>query len=368
MAFYWRPYVPVARRRAQAQKKIEKLKKKGVVIQPIEIEGRKIATSFWGKAWCDHLESFSDYDNRLPRGRTYVRNGSVCHLEIKKGKIEAIVSGSELYNVTIDIQPLKPTLWKSIKGLCSGKIGSMLELLQGKLSDHVMGVVTDQQKGLMPQPKEIKLKCSCPDWAVMCKHVAAVLYGIGSRLDTLPELLFTLRGVDAAELISADITLPASDVVGSKSIADDQLADIFGIEMDEADVPVEAPTKKHIKSTSRRSSPKNTPPKRQANTKKKKNAVKKVTEKKKSHRQTKKAVLSRASKKAKKTALAIDLEYPTAHTIFTLQTKLSLSVVEFAAQLGVSPATVYNWHKTKGKLNLQQRSLESLAKLKQQIS
>lgn len=368
MAFYWRPYVPVAQRRAQAMRKIEKLKKKGVDIQPIEIEGRKIATSFWGKAWCDHLESFSDYDNRLPRGRTYVRNGSVCHLEIKKGKIEAIVSGSELYNVTIDIQPLKPKLWKSIKGLCSGKIGSMLELLQGRLSEHVMGVVTDQKKGLMPLPREIKLNCSCPDWAVMCKHVAAALYGIGSRLDTLPELLFTLRGVDAAELISADITLPASDVAGSKSIADDQLADIFGVEMDEADVPVKAATQKRIKSTSRRSSRKNTPPKRQANTKKKKKAVKKVTGKKKAGRKTTKSDSPRTSKTAKKKGPAIDLENPTALTISTLQIKLGLSAAEFAAQLGVSPTTVYNWYKTKGRLNLQQRSLDSLAKLKQQIS
>ncbi len=368
MAFYWRPYVPVARRRAQAKKKIENLKKKGVIIQPIEIEGRKIAASFWGKAWCDHLESFSDYDNRLPRGRTYVRNGSVCHLEIKKGKIEGIVSGSELYNVKIDIQPLKPTLWKSIKGLCSGKIGSMLELLQGKLSDHVMGVVTDQQKGLMPQPKEIKLKCSCPDWAVMCKHVAAVLYGVGSRLDTLPELLVTLRGVDAAELISADITLPDSDVISSKSIADDQLADIFGIEMDEAAASDSLPKEKQRKRVLGRSSRKKIKPKQTIATAKPKAGVKQTAARKKSHRQTKKAVSSRASKKAKKTAPAIDLEHPTAHTIFTLQTKLGLSVVEFAAKLGVSSATVYSWQKTKGKINLQQRSLESLGKLKQQIS
>lgn len=238
MSFYWRPYVPVAQRRAQAMKKIGKLKKKGVVIQPIEIEGRKIASSFWGKAWCDHLESFSDYENRLPRGRTYVRNGSVCHLEIKKGKIEAIVSGSELYNIAIDIKPLKPSLWKSIKGFCAGKIGTMLELLQGRLSDHVMGVVTHRTNGLMPQPGEIKLSCSCPDWADMCKHVAAVMYGIGSRLDSLPELLFTLRGVDATELIDADLNMPISRDAADKTIAADKLSDIFDIEIDQEVIAV----------------------------------------------------------------------------------------------------------------------------------
>lgn len=354
MAFYWRPYVPVAQRRAQAMKKIEKLKKKGVIIQPIEIEGRKIATSFWGKAWCDHLESFSDYDNRLPRGRMYVRNGSVCHLEIKKGKIEATVIGSELYNVAIDIQPLKPTLWKSIKRLCAGKIGSMLELLQGRLSDHVMGIVTDRQKGLMPHPKEIKLKCSCPDWAVMCKHVAAVMYGVGSRLDRLPELLFTLRGVDATELISADIRLPATEAAAGKTLADDQLSDIFGIEMDEGITSDTSPTKKRIKPTSCRSLRKDTSPKRKA------------TAKKKSRRQIKKTLPTRASKAAKKTSPPIDVEYLTALTIITLQTQLGLSVAEFAARLGVSPATVYNWQRTKGELNLQHRSLEAIAKLQSQ--
>ena len=147
MGYYgWRPYVPVARRRAQAQKKIEALRKKGKIIEPVEIAGRKIAHSFWGQAWCDHLELFSDFENRLPRGRTYVRNGSVCHLDIQKGKVEAIVSGSELYEISIAIRPLKKATWESIKRRCAGKIGSMLELLQGRLSDHVMRVVTDARK------------------------------------------------------------------------------------------------------------------------------------------------------------------------------------------------------------------------------
>ncbi len=280
-----------------------------------------------------------------------MRNGSVCHLEIKKGKIEAIVSGSELYNVTIDIQPLKPTLWKSIKGLCSGKIGSILELLQGRLSDHVMGIVTDRQKGLMPLPKEIKLKCSCPDWAVMCKHVAAVMYGIGSRLDSLPELLFTLRGVDAAELISADIRLPASDAATGKTIAGDQLSDIFGIEMDEAGAAGNAQGKERKKLTSHRSLRKDTPPKPKA------------AAKKKSRRQIKKTLPARASKTAKKTSSPFDLEQPTAGTIITLQKELDFSVADIAARLGVSPATVYCWRKTTGVLNLQRRCLEALAKL-----
>ena len=227
----WRRYVPVAARRAKARREMNKLRKKGKDIQPIEIEGRTIARSFWGKRWCEHLESFSDYANRLPRGRTYVRNGSVCHLAIQPGRIDAIVSGSELYDVTIRIDKLKAVVWKSVKTRCSGQIGSMLELLQGKLSQQVMGVVTDRDRGLFPKPGEIKLDCSCPDWATMCKHVASVLYGVGSRLDDRPESLFLLRGVDTAELIATEMALPG-DAASDDALADDALAGIFGIDLD----------------------------------------------------------------------------------------------------------------------------------------
>ena len=175
----WAPYVPVAERRRRAMKKMESLRKKGVAVQPVRIDGRKIAKTFWGEAWCDHLEAFSDFENRLPRGRTYVRNGSVCHLAVAKGRIEAKVSGSELYTVRVEIKTLVNKKWKAIKGRCSGQIGSLLELLQGRLSDQVMQVVTDRREGLFPLPGEISLQCSCPDSAVMCKHVAAVLYGVG---------------------------------------------------------------------------------------------------------------------------------------------------------------------------------------------
>ena len=172
---FWRPYVSVAQRRANAGREMERLRKKGMDIQPVKIAGRKIAHTFWGEAWCDHLEKFSDYENRLPRVRTYVRNGSVCHLAIHRGKIEAKVSGSELYTVKIDIAPLPAARWSSLKAACAGQVGSLLELLQGKLSSRVMEIVTDRDQGMFPSPKEITLSCSCPDWATMCKHVAAVI-------------------------------------------------------------------------------------------------------------------------------------------------------------------------------------------------
>src|SRR3990172_7740894 len=218
----WRPYVPVAQRRARAILQMEKLRKKGVIIQPVRIEGRQIARTFWGRSWCEHLEKFSDYENRLPRGRTYVRNGSVCHLGIQKGRIAAKVSGSEIYDVQIAIKTLPKDKWRRVKESCAGQVGSLLELLQGRLSDHVMAVVTEKDRGLFPRPGEIRLECSCPDWAEMCKHVAAVLYGIGARLDEKPELLFVLRGVDHQELVTEDA---AKAVVAKSRKADRRTLD-----------------------------------------------------------------------------------------------------------------------------------------------
>ncbi|MDA1050230.1 MAG: hypothetical protein O3C40_07090 [Planctomycetota bacterium] len=234
----WKPYVSVAQRRRNAAKELESLRKKGLDVQPVAIDGRKIAKTFWGAAWCDHLESFSDYSNRLPRGRTYVRNGSVCHLGIAQGDIDARVSGSELYTVRIQIKELAKPKWLTIKQRSAGQIGSLLELLQGKLSDQVMQIVTDRAEGLFPLPKEISFRCDCPDSAGMCKHIAAVMYGIGARLDTSPELLFTLRGVNHEELIAVDAEAAVSAATTSgksKRLAASELSDVFGIDLASTD-------------------------------------------------------------------------------------------------------------------------------------
>ncbi len=232
----WRPYVSVAQRRANAARELAKLARKtGKTASPVVLDGRKIASTFWGKAWCDNLEAYSDYANRLPRGRTYIRNGSVVDLQISQGKVTALVSGSELYKIEIKIKPLAASLWKSIQTECAGKIDSLIELLQGKLSSSVMQIVTRPERGLFPAPKEIDLDCSCPDWADLCKHVAASLYGVGARLDQKPELLFLLRGVDPSELISrasaAEAVRQAVPAEGVPQIADKELAEVFGIEL-----------------------------------------------------------------------------------------------------------------------------------------
>ncbi len=343
------PYVPVAERRAKAQKEMAKLKQKGKNIQPVQLDGRTIARSFWGKGWCAHLESFSDFENRLPRGRTYIRNGSVCHLEIKAGSIEAIVSGSELYKVQIEVKSLPAAKWKSIKAKCKGQIGSMLELLQGRLSDHVMAIVSDAQNGLFPLPGEIELHCSCPDWADMCKHVAAVLYGVGSRLDAQPELLFLLRGVDAAELIAAEVALPAGDA--SKDVlAVEGLSAIFGIDLE---TPV-SPGQSASEASAARSKAKH------------KRSEKKAKTVPSTRTSPSPGKGKRASKPARVTVF--NPAAPTGEAIAQLRAMSGLSKNAFAKTVGVSPASINRWESIPGALRLQSNVLTALSGFQKRLA
>jgi uncharacterized Zn finger protein len=332
----------VAERRAKAAKKMDKLRKQGVNIQPVVIEGKTIAKSFWGKAWCAHLDSFGDYSNRLPRGRTYVRNGSVCHLDVGKGKVEAIVSGSSLYTVTMTIQTLATTRWENVKNRCTGGIGSLLELLQGRLSAEIMAVVTNRDDGLFPSPKEIKYHCTCPDYAGMCKHIAAVVYGIGARLDERPELLFVLRGVDHEELIDADAAASAVIAAGGagssrrRRLAAGSLDGVFGVEFDAGQEATPAD--------------KAAAPRKRA-------AIKTVRPK------ANKAA-NRITKTAHETAASEPRPFrATPASIRKLRDGLSLSRQAFAAKLGVSAQSVANWETKPGPLNLQAAKLARLQAL-----
>jgi len=230
----WAPYVPVAERRRKAEREMEKLRKKGAAVSPVKIEGRTIATTFWGSAWCDNLESYHDYENRLPRGRTYVRNGSVVDLQIAPREVTAMVSGSSIYKVKITIGEVAKPHWKSICSDCSGGIDSLVELLQGRFSKGVMERICRQGAGLFPKPSEIRFSCSCPDGAAMCKHVAAVMYGVGARLDARPELLFRLRAVNENDLVAniGDV-LPMSKQRpdAGKVLETDDVAALFGLDM-----------------------------------------------------------------------------------------------------------------------------------------
>jgi len=236
MFYEWRPYVPVWKRKQNAERELQKLRKKGRVVSPVVIEGRTIAQTFWGKAWCANLERYSDFSSRLPRGRTYVRNGSVVDLQVTPGDVSAIVSGSELYQVAVKVAPVPKVRWASICGDCAGAIDSLVELLQGRFSKGVMERICQQKTGLFPMPSEIEFSCSCLDWASMCKHVAAVLYGIGARLDDKPELLFHLRKVDEKDLIAKagrGLSLAKKGPAADKVLGGESLSELFGLDIDE---------------------------------------------------------------------------------------------------------------------------------------
>lgn len=236
---YYPPYVSVAEKRANGARALAKLLKKSKrAAEPVVIAHRKrqLATTFWGQAWADNLERYADLANRLPRGRAYLRNGSVLDLTIAGGRVEAYVAGSELYRVTIGIAPLAKTRWRRVVTRCTGRIGSLVGLLRGELSDDVLAVLTHAREGLFPEPREMTLDCSCPDWAGVCKHVAAVLYGVGIRLDVRPELFFVLRQVDQAQLLGSATAGAVSRArpAAGKRIADDRLSAVFGIELEDA--------------------------------------------------------------------------------------------------------------------------------------
>jgi uncharacterized Zn finger protein len=296
-----------------------------------------------------------------------------------------MVSGSELYKITIKIEPLKKDTWEGVKDRCRGQIGSMLELLQGRLSDHVMAVVSDRRHGLFPLPGEIKLNCSCPDWADMCKHVAAVLYGVGSLLDSRPELLFILRGVEAAELIAAEVALPINGGSAEDTLAEAGLAELFGIDLDTAPV---SPITPRAPQPSGSVVPKPNKPVKKTPIKPSRDLPSKLELKKsptmpaKAPRavtkpmKAKEAALAKSPRlaakntpRAAKTAssAAFNPKAPTGVAIVRLRAQSGLSALQFARAVGVSLASVRRWEGLPGVLRIQSRPLAALTRLQNRL-
>lgn len=238
---YWRAqstsgygaYVPVADKQAIAKAEIAKRRARGEQLSPAVVAGRNIANTFWGKAWCRHCEQHCDYGNRLPRGRTYARNGSVIDVKITTGEIQALVVGKNTYKVTIAIEPLAEPRWAALCKQTAGRIDSLVGLLQGKLDKATLERLCHRTDGMFPSGAQMKLSCSCPDWAKMCKHVAATLYGVGARLDEEPALLFVLRGVDQDDLLDHAALAPLTDAAADTELAGDDLGALFGVEIDD---------------------------------------------------------------------------------------------------------------------------------------
>ncbi len=206
---HWYPrYLSIGARRARALPEMLRLRERGVHVQPIETTGQTVARRFWGRRWFDHLDSFAGHEDRLPLGRALVRNGAVCHLEIRPGVVEAMVAGSALYRVVVRMRKTEPTAWQAVVRACAGRVGSIPDLLRGALPNGAIEAVADPDRGLLPRREEIDPHCGCADGTALCRHAAAALYGVGLRLDAAPELLFRLRGVDETDLIAAG-TVPA---------------------------------------------------------------------------------------------------------------------------------------------------------------
>ncbi|MCL1965176.1 MAG: hypothetical protein FWF69_08980 [Firmicutes bacterium] len=230
-------YVPVAQKKANAQRALAKLKKKNPGVCPVVITGNKIAKTWWGGAWNKNLESYADYSNRIGRGRSYVKNGFVLDLKIEAETVTAIVAGSgrNPYHVKISINALSKTKWLKITNLCGRSIEGIDQLAQGKFPKELETLFTQKGEGLFPSPEEIKFSCDCPDWASMCKHVAAALYGVGARLDEDPTFFFKLRNIEIEALIKKSIEEKMENMLknsGKKSkrvIKDADLGELFGI-------------------------------------------------------------------------------------------------------------------------------------------
>ncbi|MDR2821253.1 MAG: SWIM zinc finger family protein [Desulfovibrio sp.] len=346
----------VEQKRFKAEKLIKKLSKKNPDLKPVRIEGKALARTFWGKAWCRHMDQMADYDNRLPRGRSYARNSAICHLDIRQGEIEVLVSGTRMYTVNMRVKPLEEKQWALIQKACAGKIDTLLNLLQGKLSKEVMSVVCHPETGIFPKPDEISYQCSCPDWADLCKHVAAVFYGVGARLDEQPELLFLLRHADPGELFSLDMAahVDGGDAAELEGV---DLGAMFGIELtdDDAKPPAQESDQPSDRKAARLAEPppppkSGRPPKRSARASKPDAPVKLLGLK-----------IDRAGKSAP--AALPDVDALTGNAIAALREALDLSLYQFASRLDVTEATVRRWEKTSGIVRLQKRPRAKLLRL-----
>lgn len=223
------------RKPVDVEKELAKLRKKNPHIEPVVVQGRKISLTWWGIAWNENLESYADFESRIGRGRTYVRAGRVLDLQINPGLVKALVAGVKKYEVAIAIKPLEKKKWQSIVDAAGRQVSSLEELAEGKFPKGLADLFTQHGAGLFPSPKEITFNCSCPDWAVMCKHVAATLYGIGNRLDDDPTLFFKLRDIDFELLLKKSVEsklasmLENADKKSNRVITKADINKLFGL-------------------------------------------------------------------------------------------------------------------------------------------
>ena len=361
---HWYPrYVPVDEQRARTVSEMLELRARGVRVQPIEIRGRTIAQGFWGRHWCEHLESFSEHAARLAHGRAYVRNGSVCHLAIDAGGIDAMVVGSTLYHVAIRIRQLDRATWTAIASACAGEIGSVRDLREGRLPDRVVEVLTDRDAGLFPQPGEIVPECECSDRATMCKHAAAALAGVGSRLDDHPELLFLLRRIEEEGLIAGGPAPPSREAVVVPVVVPPANGDRGEVSMRDSGAGNGKPAPRAASpATLTASSPPAPNPAHPTAPEAPPRRVKRTF----TYRPPT-ATASLPGSAPVDGGDAADGFRPTGELIVKLRELCGCSVAEFADLIQVTATTVRRWETTSGPLNLHARPWEALLALHLEI-
>lgn len=195
--------------------------------RPIEADGikaksqrGKFVTSWWADKWINALKRLMD-SGRLGRGRSYARKGQVLEIDIKAGKVAARVQGSRPspYKVSIELKPLSDKQWANVLDALAEQAIFAAQLLNEEMPNDIEQVFDQAKVSLFPQSKgDLNTKCSCPDWANPCKHVAAVYYLLGERFDADPFLLFELRGRSKAAIIAAlrerrAVSVPAQEAL-----------------------------------------------------------------------------------------------------------------------------------------------------------
>lgn len=231
---YFKPQITQEELKAKAAKAV----KPGY--KPVIIDGRIIAKTWWGRSWCDNIDRYADNYNRLDRGKKYVRSNAVVDLQLEGGKVTAKVigSGRKPYDVEVFIQPLRKDKYEHILAECEGKLESLAALEEGKFPTEYKELFTAEGDGLFPSLGEIKFYCSCPDSSRVCKHIAAVLYAIGRRLDDDPLIFFSLRGIDVKSFSETVIKKEAMrlwnsstlEISKDREIAEDKAMKLFGYE------------------------------------------------------------------------------------------------------------------------------------------
>ncbi len=166
--------------------------------------------TWWGEQWLNSLNNI-DYSNRLPRGATYARKGAVKKISIKGNRIAAKVQGTRVrpYNIDIIMPPFfDPELSNFIKEL-SRRPAIISKMLNRELDPAVLSLAEQFNLKVFPkQWSDLKMNCSCPDWAVPCKHLASVIYKVSAEIDNNPFLVFSLHNVDLlAELEKLGIVI-----------------------------------------------------------------------------------------------------------------------------------------------------------------